>query len=73
MLSRRELIAGHTQPPEVGLYVTRQRGVAAERTSHLLQDLPDLDQHQLLLAHHPKNAREGGATERLLPESRRRP
>ena len=54
MLPRRELIAGHTQPPQAGLYVTRQRGVAAERTSHLLQDLADLDQHQLLLAHHPK-------------------
>lgn len=58
MLSRRQLIAWKTQAPEAGLHVTRQRGVAAVRTGHLLQDLPDLDQHQLLLAHHPKKRAE---------------
>ena len=39
--------------------MTRQRGVAAVWTGHLLQHLPDLDQHQLVLAHHPKK-RAGG-------------
>ena len=54
MLSWRQLVTGNSEPPEAGLYVTRQRGLAAVRTSHFLQHLPDLDQHQLLLAHAPK-------------------
>ena len=54
MLSRSQLIAGNAQPPEAGLNVAGQRGVAAERAGHCLQHLSNLDQHQLVLAHYPK-------------------
>ncbi len=54
MLSRSQLIARNTQPPEACLNMARQRCVAAVRAGHRLQDLSNVDQHQLLLAHYLK-------------------
>jgi hypothetical protein len=69
MLSRSQLIAGNAQPPQAGLNVAGQRGVAAVRAGHRLQHLSNLDQHQLVLAHYPKK-RAGGLGYRP-PVSRR--